>query len=975
MTLKLKFDSNLQFQIDAINSVVNLFEGQPIETKDFDFGKKETELVEFSGVGNRLVLNEDAILQNFQKVQDTNDLEISKKLEGMNFSVEMETGTGKTYVYLRTIFELNQKYGFKKFVIVVPSVAIREGVLKSILIMKQHFEELYNRTPFKHYVYDSKNITNISAFARNNNIQILIINIDAFKKTIDNVDDESKANIIHRIRDQLHGRKPIEFIQAVNPIVIIDEPQSVDNTEKAQQAIQTLNPLCTLRYSATHRNVYNLVYSLNAIKAYDQRLVKKIQVTSVVEEIAGNNAYVKLTKTDNKNGIKAKVSIHYLNKGVITEKSVQIKQGSDLYESSNNHEIYSNGYKVSIIDCTPEQEYIEFVNGVRVRLNQEIGGNSDDIQKVQIKTAIQQHLDNELSLLKQGIKVLSLFFIDRVANYRYYDDEQTKKGKFALWFEESFTELISKPQYKELAESTYKNHDISKVHDGYFAQDKAGHWKDTRGDTQDDDSVYDKIMKNKEQLLSLDEPLRFIFSHSALREGWDNPNVFQICTLNDTKSIIKKRQEIGRGLRLAVNQNGDRVKEDRINRLTVIANESYEQFCRTLQSEYEEDGIEFGKISTVLFKKLEVIKYEGNEQIGSKKSEEIFNHLVEQGYLTAEGQITAKFTPEETNFVLDIKEEYQQFRPKIVDLIKSHLITTRIENTKDKATKKLNKEVYLSPDFKELWNRISHKTTYSVEYITEELVINIARRFKTLPKIEPAKISIKKASVGIEKKGVEGTLLREQVAELDALNYIPDILSLLDKELDYKLTRHALAQIILKSDRLNELSLNPHEFVRQLIQVIKTELSKLILFGIKYEKIEGEYYEMRQLDPDINTEIKEYIKSKAITCEHSVYDVVEYDSETEKEFARALDKQENIKLFAKLPSWFKVDTPVGKYNPDWAVLKENDEKLYLICETKGSLDYGQLRTTEDIKIECGKKHFESLKTGVQFRKVTNITQL
>jgi len=964
MALKLKFDANLQFQLEAINSIVDIFEGQPAEDVQFALEKKKTELVEFAGVGNNLILTEGSILKNLQKVQDHSDLEISKKLEGMNFSVEMETGTGKTYVYLRTIFELNKKYGFKKFVIVVPSVAIREGVLKSISIMKQHFQDLYNKTPFDHFVYDAKNVTNISRFARTNTIQILIINIDAFRKTIDNVDDESKANIIHRTRDQLQGRKPIEFIEAVHPIVIIDEPQSVDSTEKAQQAIQTLNPLCTLRYSATHRNVYNLVYSLNAIKAYDQRLVKKIQVTSIIEEIAGNNAYVKLVKTDNKSGIKAKVTIHSLQKGAIAEKSVQIKDGSDLYELSNNNEIYSNGYKVSVIDCTPDQEHIEFVNGVRVNLNQEVGGNGDEVQKAQIRATVQQHLDNELSLLKQGIKVLSLFFIDKVANYRYYEDEQVKKGKFAQWFEEAFNELMSKPQYKDLAQTTYKNHDIAKIHDGYFAQDKAGHWKDTRGNTQEDDSVYDKIMKNKEQLLSLEEPLRFIFSHSALREGWDNPNVFQICTLNETKSLVKKRQEIGRGLRLAVNQEGERVKEDRINRLTVVANESYELFCKKLQSEYEEDGIEFGKISKVVFKKLEIIKYGGNEQIGSAKSEEIFNHLIERGYLTEQGQITAKFTPEEKNFVLDIKEEYHQFRPRIVDLINSHMITTRIENSKEKATKRLNKEVFLSPDFKELWDRISQKTTYSVEYITEELIKAVVRRFKTMPKIEAAKLSIKKASIGIEKKGIGGTLLREQTAEYGQLNYVP----ILDKELDYKITRHALAKIILRSDKLNELTLNPHEFLKQLIQVIKIELNKLIVFGIKYEKIEGDYYEMYQFqEEEINEQLNKYITSKAIECEHHLFNVVEYDSETEKEFAKAIDKRKDIKLFAKLPKWFKVDTPLGTYNPDWAILKVNDEKLYLVCETKGSLDYSQLRTTEDGKIVCGEKHFKALDSGVKFR--------
>jgi len=663
MTLILKFDSNLKFQLDAINSVVNIFEGQPMEDSLFKtaFQKKSSELQEFAYTGNNLVLSDEDILENLKNIQDTYDLEISKKLDGMNFSVEMETGTGKTYVYLRTIFEMNKKYGFKKFVIVVPSIAIKEGVLKSISIMKKHFQDLYNKTPFDHYVYDPKNINNISSFAKNNNIQILIINIDAFRKTVANVSDESKANIIHRRRDQLQGRKPIEYIQAVKPILIIDEPQSVDNTPKAQEAIKTLNPLCTLRYSATHRNVYNQTYSLNAIKAYDQRLVKKIQVTSVVEEITGNNAFVKLMTTDNKNGIKAKLKIHYLNKGVLKEKNISVKDGSDIFELSNEHEVYKNGYIVRVIDCTPGDEYLEFVNGIRVKLKQEIGGNNVDVQKAQIRATIQQHLDTEMRLKNEGIKVLSLFFIDRVANYRFYnDDNEASQGKFAEWFEEIFNELINKPHFKELKKEVYGNlesYGIEKIHDGYFAQDRKGKWKDTKGTTLDDDSVYDKIMKNKEQLLSSGEPLRFIFSHSALKEGWDNPNVFQICTLNETKSAFKKRQEIGRGLRLPVNQKGERIKVEWINKLTVVANESYEQFCKTLQSEYESDGIEFGKVSNVVFKNLEHIKHDGNEKIGSAGSEELFKDMIDKGYLNVEGHITEKFKPDDKEFVLEVDEK------------------------------------------------------------------------------------------------------------------------------------------------------------------------------------------------------------------------------------------------------------------------------------------------------------------------------
>lgn len=976
--LKFKFDSKLQFQLDAINSIVDLFEGQPTAESIIKntFEKKKGELIDFSYVGNNLVLDPEDILNNLKKVQDNNDLEISKKLEGLNFSVEMETGTGKTYVYLRTIFELNKKYGFKKFIIVVPSIAIKEGVLKSISITKDHFQELYEKTPFNHYVYDPKNINNISSFAKNNNIQILVINIDAFRKTVENVDDESKANIIHRTRDQLQGRKPIEYIQAVNPIVIIDEPQSVDNTEKAQDAIKTLNPLFILRYSATHKELYNLTYSLDAIKAYDNRLVKKIQVTSVIGDITGNKAFVKLISTDNKNGIKAKLSIRHFSSGVIKEKNITVKNGSDLYDLSNNHEVYKNGYLVRVIDCTPKQEYIEFVNGLRVNINQETDNNNDDIQKAQMRATIQQHLDNELKLKKHGLKVLSLFFIDKVSNYRYYDEENNpKKGKFAEWFTEIFTELINKIEYKELKKELYNNfelYDIAKIHDGYFAQDKKGVWTDTNGNTIADNSIYDKIMKNKEQLLNFDEPLRFIFSHSALKEGWDNPNVFQICTLNETKSVFKKRQEIGRGLRLPVNQKGDRIKDSDINRLTVIANESYESFCSTLQSEYQKDGIEFGKISTVAFKNIEIVLHTGNEKIGSKVSEELFSNLVEKGYLDENGYITSKFRPNDNDFILDVNDKFKPLDWKIIDVLKNHLITSRIENTLKKGYRKLNKEVYLDPEFKELWNRISQKTTYSVNYNTEELVKNVIKRFNNSEKIKPLKIHIQSADVNIQKKGIEGKLNREESQYFFENIYIPDILSILDKELEYKITRKALAEMILKSERLKELMINPQEFIKQLIIIIKNELNKLIVDGIKYEKIENDYFEMRKFEID---EVKEYFIDKVINCKHNIYDIVEYDSEIERRFAESLDRMPEVRLFIKLPPWFKIQTPLGSYNPDWAIVKHNDQTLYLVKETKGTLDYYKLRNSEDQKIYCGKAHFNALNKDIDFGVAVYATQI
>ena len=965
--LKFKFDPNLDFQKKAINSVVDLFEGQPTEESLF-YSKlsKRDEIVDFSYVGNKLILDPSQILDNLKDIQEKNDLEISKELEGLNFTVEMETGTGKTYVYLRTIFELNKKFGFKKFIIVVPSIAIKEGVLKSISMTKEHFDEKYDKTPFNFYVYDPKNPNKIADFARSNNIQILIMNIDAFRKTVDNVDDESKANIIHRSRDQNNGRKPIEYIQAVNPILIIDEPQSVDNTPKAKEAIKTLNPLFILRYSATHRELYNPVYSLDAIKAYDQKLVKKIQVSSVLEEISGSRPYIKLINVDNKSGIKAKIKIHVIDSGGVLEKTFTIKNGIDLYDLSNRHEAYKDAYQIQTIDCTSGSEYVEFTNGIRITLNEEFGNNDDEIQKAQIKTTIKQHLDTELKLKSNKIKVLSLFFIDRVANYRSYDENNNPiKGKFAQWFEELFTDLINKPQYKDLKKELYSNfekYDLNKIHDGYFSQDKKGILKDTSGNTADDDSIYDKIMKNKEQLLSFDEPLRFIFSHSALKEGWDNPNVFQICTLNETKSPFKKRQEIGRGLRLPVNQEGERVIDDNINKLTVIANESYEQFCKTLQSEYEKDGVEFGKVSTIAFKKIQFVETTGNVPLGSELSEKLFNNLVQNGYLNKDGEITAKFTPNSPDFKLEVDEKFKRVESKIIDVLKDHLITNRIENTRNKANKKLNKEVYSDPEFKELWKKISQKTIYSVEYKTEELIKRVITKFKTQPKISKTKTLIQTSSVDISKKGVDGQLLRSERQDIYETPYIPDVLSLIDKELEYKITRKAIAEIIVGSDRISELQNNPYEFCKQLINVIKNELNKLITEGIKYEKIEDYFNEVKfELD-----DLKEYFINKAINCKNHIYDVVEYDSETERRFAEGLDKREDVKLFVKLPDWFKIQTPLGTYNPDWAIVKHEDDVLYLVKETKGTIDYSHLRNNEEQKIECGKRHFNALETGVNF---------
>jgi type III restriction enzyme len=589
--MKLQFDANQTFQLNAIAAVADIFDGQPQGAPEFSVIKmvQDTELFAGQerselGLGNRLLVDDAKLLRGARLIQARNDIEVADDaatLEGWeifdpaanaartcpHFSVEMETGTGKTYVYLRTVFELSRRYGFKKFIIVVPSVAIREGVLKNIEITAEHFRALYDNMPFEHFVYDAKRVNRLRQFATGNTLQILIINIDAFRKNFTGTEAEQKSNVIYKESDKLSGRQPIEFVQAARPIVIIDEPQSVDSTDKSQEAIKALNPLCTLRYSATHKNPYNLIYRLDPVRAFELRLVKQIVVASAVAYGGANDAFIRVESIVHQPSIKAKVRIHVQGADGPKEKSVTIKNGDDLFVRSNERASYAQGYSVAEINAEPDAEFIRFTNGLTLRIGQEVGGMRDDIWRVQIRHTVKKHLDKELQLHNRGIKVLSLFFVDRVASYRDYDAAgKPIKGKFARWFEEELAALAKEPRYSVLQ---WTQLPLDKLHNGYFAQDRKGVFKDTKGDTQADDDVYNLIMKDKEQLLSNDEPLRFIFSHSALREGWDNPNVFQICTLNETKSAMKKRQEIGRGLRLPVDQEGKRVFDETINKLYV----------------------------------------------------------------------------------------------------------------------------------------------------------------------------------------------------------------------------------------------------------------------------------------------------------------------------------------------------------------------------------------------------------------------
>lgn len=586
--MKIKFIRDQEYQLDAINSIVDIFQGQAIKAANFTVSLDdrinffESEL----GIGNLLELTDEELLCNINNIQMRNGLPKSTDINGRNFTVEMETGTGKTYVYTRTIYELNKTYGFTKFIIVVPSVAIREGVYKSLEITREHFGEIYQNQPCNYFIYDSSKLDQIRNFATSSDIEIMIINIDAFRKSFEDPEKINKANIIHRYNDRMNGRKPIEFIAETNPIVIIDEPQSVDNTDKAKEAISSLNPLCILRYSATHRERYNLMYRLDPVDAYEKKLVKQIQVSSIKAMDNFNKPYIKLLSVSNKNGYKATVEMDVKNtKGVVKRVNKTIKLDDEFYDISGERDLYE-GYVLSNIDCMPGYESIEFTNGAFLQLGQSIGDfDPDDMKRQQIKAAIEAHLDKERYYIKKGIKVLSLFFIDRVENYRYYDEDgNAHKGKYAKMFEEEYESLINLPKYRSLFNhSKYMlEYDSTKVHDGYFSVDNKGRAKNTKGDTQADYDTYSLIMKDKEKLLSFETPLRFIFSHSALKEGWDNPNVFGVCTLVEARDTLTKRQKIGRGLRLCVNQEGERVSDPNINILTVMANESFADFAEGL---------------------------------------------------------------------------------------------------------------------------------------------------------------------------------------------------------------------------------------------------------------------------------------------------------------------------------------------------------------------------------------------------------
>lgn len=877
--VQIRFDARQEFQLDAVRAVADLFHGQPLAQERFEVkGTFGLAAMTDTGTGNQLALSRAQMLDNLKEVQRRNGLPESASLDRLDFSIEMETGTGKTYVYLRTIYELHARYGFTKFIVVVPSVAIREGVKTSIELMRSHFAEVYDRAPIDAWVYDSARLTQVRQFAHSNQLQLMVMNIDAFK---------TEKTLLRRETDRFSGGTPISMIARCKPVVVIDEPQNF-GSDASVEALRRLEPTVTLRYSATHRSAPNLVYRLDPVRAYELGLVKKIEVDAVLDEADFNKPFIQVESVKPGAKVVAKVTLDVAGAKGPVRKSLSVKHGDDLFKLSLERENY-RGYVVDLLDAGSGggAGYVRFANGVTVPVGAAHGDHRDDVMRVQIRQTIRRHLDKELTVqgFKQGerLKVLSLFFIDRVANYASDD------GKIRRWFDQEYETLRGDSRYASLGlpEATV-------VRRAYFASTpkKGGgeEFKDTSGATKADEEAYDLIMRNKVRLLSLDEPVRFIFSHSALREGWDNPNVFQICTLNESKSDIKKRQEIGRGLRLPVNERGERSRSPLVNRLTVIANEHYGDFAEALQKELREEW-------------------------GAGK-------------------------------------------------------TVPVDDARKRKRVPLKKGWRFDEHFKALWERISPKTRFSVHFDTKALIEKVVPRLQTMAKVEPVRIFIEGSELTMREDGIDATLRSTSQVKLDpSADGVPDVLSFLQRKT--KLTRSTLAEMLVRSGRVGDLLVNAQSFMDQCFAVIDATLRDVMVSGVKYERLD-DAWDMLLFD---DAELESYA-NRLTEVRKSLTEEIELDSDTEREFAKGLDAREDVLFFLKLPRWYRIKTPVGEYNPDWAIVMNDEEgvaRLYLVRETKSTTEQLRLRGIEWAKIISGRAHFKLL--GVDFAVVTNAKNL
>ncbi|WP_277526822.1 DEAD/DEAH box helicase family protein [Arthrobacter sp. ES3-54] len=981
-----QFDASQPYQLDAIASVVDLIDGQPKDAEklvtmlrgaavlpESDQAALDIDLTqEVGAVGNSLVLDRELVFANLQRVQDRNGLEVAPKLAGdaLDFDIEMETGTGKTYVYLRTIFDLAVRYNFTKFVILVPSVAIREGVSTSIRLMREHFENLYKPQgiTFDDSIYSGKSAEEVQSFATSTNVQILIM-------TIDSIRGNANTRIIHQTRDKLNGLRPIDYLKATHPVVIMDEPQNMES-QLSQSALGELDPVFTLRYSATHKKQRNVVYRLDPVDAHDLGLVKQIAVAEVAQQGADATPYIKLVEVRREPSWSARLELSCRKAdGSLERRIVSVKQDKELSDARiTNNPIYE-GWRINEMSIQPA--CVDLTTHGYLYVGESIGASAGAIYKEMIRETVREHLRKESMLRAKGIKVLSLFFVDKVASYLGDGtNNDDANGDFVQWFDEVFIEERAKsPRYQELLPQA-----PSELRRAYFSQIKRGKttaFQDSSGTTKADDDAYELIMQQKERLLDESEPVRFIFSHSALREGWDNPNVFQICTLREMGAETERRQTLGRGLRLPVAKTKSgyaRVPDRGVATLTVVANESYTKFADALQKEYKDAGVEIGRVRKAEFSKIPLQDENGaltDERFGYQRSVQVWEHLHGKGFIDKEGAVTPKFQPNQLGFDLGLPVDFVWAEPIIIELVDRANIGKYVKPVSKRQPRVLNKQLYATPEFEEFWETISQKTTYRVRVSRDEIIENAIAAIKDAPTIDALRIQVTRAGVKVLRGGAKGEELGTRSADLKGSYDLPDIITELQEATS--LTRKTIVDILIGSGRLGEFIGNPNDFIAMAKRALQGELAKLVVEGIQYEKIAGSVYELRELQKD-GEEEKERFLDQMYKVQHTQktdFDYVVFDSDVERQFAELLDSREDIKMFMKLPAKFKIDTPVGPYNPDWAIMKieEGENRIYMIRETKSTLDDSKLRPTELAKIKSAKRHFDAIGVGDYARAV------
>lgn len=992
-----------KFQADAAKAVVDVFAGQPYLTPTYMMDKGSgyvqqslTDDTDFTGWSNQKIvpeLSDQLILEHLQKIQRSNQIAPSSKLEGRsngyNLTIEMETGVGKTYTYIKTMYELNRAYGWSKFIIVVPSIAVREGVYKSLEMTQEHFAEEYGKK-IRFFIYNSTRLTEIDHFASDSSISVMIINSQAFNAK------GKDARRIYMKLDEFRSRRPIDIIAKTNPILIIDEPQSVEG-KQTKENLKQFNPMITLRYSATHKSdsIYNMVYRLDAMDAYNKRLVKKIAVKGITETgSTATDSYLYLESINlSKDNPTATLQFEVkMAGGVLKKKSRIVTEGDNLYEYSNGLEEYKNGFVVSHIDGRDDS--VEFMNGIKLYAGDVVGGiDEDQLRRIQIRETILSHLQKERQLFCKGIKVLSLFFIDEVANYREYDAaNQPMNGKYATMFEEEYEDILSNWQLT-LGEDDYLQYlkaiPAAKTHAGYFSVDGKGKMINSKvrrkETTSDDVGAYELIMKNKELLLDRDpkkSPVRFIFSHSALREGWDNPNVFQICTLKQSSSEVRKRQEVGRGLRLCVNQKGERMDINalgndvhNVNVLTVIASESYDSFAKGLQTEMAEAVADRPKkITQELFVDHIVKDNKGNEFVITKDAAfAIHFDMIVNGYIDKRGELTDKYYEDKANGEIKIADEVKDFSADVIGIIDSIYDSKSMlpENARSNNVElQADDEKLNSKEFKALWSKINAKSVYVVDFDTDELIEKSIASLDS--KLRVAKIYFKVETGAMDTiKSKEDLAAGASFVKEKSANYgvrvaaNPNVkYDLIGKLADETgLTRKTIITILqgIQPFVFDQFKDNPEEFITKAAQLINDQKAASIIEHITYDVVDEQY------GTDIFTDstIKGKLGVNAIKAEKHLYDHVVYDSTNERDFAIDLDNDTDVAVYVKLPRGFYISTPVGHYNPDWAIaFHEGSVKhIYFVAETKGSMNSMQLRLIEESKIHCAREHFKAISNG------------